>query len=152
MTKRRNKKPPPDIIRRHRAIAETMKKFGGTEMVLGQSDCVNLVRFHLAKMGHRGLPKIPDYSTSAGAKKALKEMGFRNLKGLFDTLLEPIIPAFMLPGDIAVVKAEKGAPAWQVGTVVILIGRKFLGWHPDHPILSIMEPTVEEPFLAAWRA
>jgi hypothetical protein len=149
--KRRKAKPVPDLIRRHRALAATMQEFAGKELVLGQADCAKLVRFHLLKMGHRGVPRPGSYSSPAGAAKALKEMGFKNLEELFDSLLERIPPAFMRPGDIAVVKAERGAPAWRVGTVVISIGRKFLGWHPDHPVLAVIHPTVDEPFVAAWR-
>lgn len=149
--KRRKAKPVPELVRRERALSATMQKFAGTEMVLGTSDCVQLVRFHLVKMGHRGLPKPPPYSSPAGVTKALKALGFDNLEGLFDSLLERIPPAFMRPGDIALVQAEKGAPAWRAGTVVISIGRKFIGWHPDAPTLSIIQPTVDEPFVAAWR-
>jgi hypothetical protein len=58
----------------------------------------------------------------------------------------------MLPGDVALVKPEKDAPAWEVGTVVISIGRKFLGWHPDAEQLAVIDPNIPNPFLAAWRA
>lgn len=145
-------KPVPDLIRRQRAIAATMAKFAGTKMVLGTSDCVQLVRFHLVEMGHKGLPDATGYSSPAGVTKTLKALGFANLEGLFDSLLPRIPPAFMLPGDIALIQAEKGAPAWRAGTVVISIGRKFLGWHPDAEILAVLFPTVREPFIAAWRA
>jgi hypothetical protein len=152
LTKRPHKKPLPDLVRRNRALTATMAKFAGQQQVLGQSDCALLVRFHLIKMGHRSLPKPGPYSTPNGARLVLKGWGFTNLEQLFDSLLPRIAPAFMRPGDIALVKSEPGAPAWQVGTVVVSVGRKFLGWHPDHPILAIIEPIIDQPFIAAWRA
>jgi hypothetical protein len=152
LSKRPKTKAVPDLIRRQRALASTMNKFGGQQLVLGRSDCALLVRHHLVKMGHRRLPKPGPYSTPNGVRQVLKGWGFKDLEQLFDSLLPRIAPAYMLPGDIALVQPEQGAPAWQVGTVVISVGRKFLGWHPDHPILAVCEPLVEQPFLAAWRA
>ena len=152
MAKRQKKKPVADLIRRNRALTATQAQFAGKAFALGSADCVQLVRFHLLKMGHRGLPEATGYSSPAGVTKVLKGLGFDNLEGLFDSLLPRIPPAFMLPGDIGLVRAEEGAPAWRAGTVVISIGRKFLGWHPDQPLLSIMQPTIAEPFIAAWRA
>ena len=124
MSKPRQKKPVPDLIRRNNALQATMMKFAGKELRLGEADCAKLVRFHLVKMGHRRLPKATGYSSPGEAKEVLKAMGFKNLEELFDSLLPRITPAFMLPGDIALVKAERGAPAWQLGTVVISIGRQ----------------------------
>lgn len=151
MTKRK-KKPLPDLNRRRRALEATQKKFAMQNFELGKADCVQLVRFHLVKMGHQRLPKASGYSSPAGVKKALKDLGADNLEQLFDKLLPRITPAAMLPGDIGLVMAEPDAPAWREGTVVISLGRKFLGWHPDHPMLAVLEPTVEMPFIAAWRA
>ena len=151
MSKRKTK-PVPDLVRRNRALTATKDKFAGKLFDLGQADCIQLARFHLVKMGHRRLPKADGYSSPAGAKKALKALGFANLEELFDSLLERIAPAFMLPGDIGLVQAEEGAPAWEVGTVVISVGRKFLGWHSEQRILSIMQPLTDAPFVAAWRA
>jgi hypothetical protein len=142
----------PDLVRRERALAATMQHFAGKAFDLGDADCVQLVHFHLKKMGHKGLPDPGGYATQVGVAKKLKSLGVKNLEELFDTLLPRIAPAFMLPGDIALVKAEKGAPAWQAGTVVISVGRKFLGWHPDADILAIIFPNIEAPFVAAWRA
>jgi len=129
-----------------------MNQFAGKSFDLGGADCVQLVHFHLSKMGHKGLPDPSGYSSPIGVGKKLKSLGFANLEELFDSLLPRIAPAFMLPGDLALVKAEKGAPAWRAGTVVISVGRKFLGWHPDADILAVIFPNVEAPFVAAWRA
>jgi hypothetical protein len=139
------------LVRRQRALVETTKAFANTPFDLGSADCAKLVAFHLVAMGHKGVPEPEPYSSALGATRALKRLGFKTLEGLFDSLLPRIAPAFMLPGDIALIRAEKGAPAWQTGTVVISVGRKFLGWHPDADVLAILSPTIDEPFLAAWR-
>jgi len=149
--KRPKKKRVPDLIRRERALAATMNKFAGKAFDLGGADCVQLVHFHLRQMGHKGLPDPGGYASPAGVTKRLKALGFKSLEELFDSLLPRIAPAFMLPGDIALVEAEKDAPAWRAGTVVISVGRKFLGWHPDADLLAVIQPTVDEPFVAAWR-
>jgi hypothetical protein len=149
---KRKRKAVPDLVRRNRALEATLKRFAGKEFDLGSADCIQLVHYHLGAMGHRKLPDPGGYASPAGVTKALKRLGHDDLASLFDSLLPRIAPAFMLPGDIALVKAEKGAPAWRAGTVVISIGRKFIGWHPDHPVLSIIQPTIDAPFEAAWRA
>lgn len=148
----KKKKPVPDLIRRNRALSASMQKFGKQQLKLGTADCIKMVRYHLVKMGHRGLPAPKKYSSPKGAKAELKRLGFDDLEQLFDALLTRIPPAAMLPGDIGLVPSEPDAPAWQLGTVVISVGRKFIGWHPDHPMLAVIEPTVEMPFSAAWRA
>jgi len=149
---RRRKKAVPELVLRNRAIEATKREFAGMKFELGRADCIQLTRFHLAQMGHKGLPSAKGYSSPAGATKALKALGFKSLEALFDSLLERIPPAFMRPGDIGLVQAEKGAPAWRAGVVVISVGRKFLGWHPDAEGLAIIQPTQAEPFVAAWRA
>jgi hypothetical protein len=152
MPRRRKPKKVPDLVRRNRALIAVQQQFGGKALDLGAADCVQLVRFHLVKMGHRNLPPATGYDDAVSARKVLRSMGFETLEELFDSLLPRIAPAFMLPGDVAVVAAEEGAPAWEVGTVVISIGRKFLGWHPDADCLAIIDPKIPRPFVAAWRA
>lgn len=84
--------------------------------------------------------------------QALKALGADNLEELFDNLLPRIAPAAMRAGDIGLIMAEPDAPAWRAGTVVISVGRKFLGWHPDEPFFAVLEPRADAPFIAAWRA
>lgn len=150
--KRRGGKPLPDLLRRHRALIATQARFGGKTFELGKADCVQLVRAHLVKMGHRGLPRPPSYSSPGGVEKALKALGADDLEQLFDRLLTRIPPAAMLPGDVGLIPGDPDAPAWRSGAVVISVGRKFLGWHPDHPMLAVLEPAEANPFIAAWRA
>jgi hypothetical protein len=163
------KKIPP-LIKRQRALDSTMRKFGGRaegggkitgrKFKLGKTDCIQMLRSHLVAMGHKGLPKLPKYSSPAGAEAALsdalKKLGKPedgNLEDLLDALLPRISPASMLPGDVGIVESEPHAPAWRAGSVVISVGgRKFLGWHPDSPVLAVIDPYSDSPFKGAWRA
>lgn len=145
-------KQTPDLIRRQRALFAVQNKFAKQSFKLGRADCVQLVRYHLVKMGHRRLPKASGYRTPAGAMGAIRKLGAENLEELFDKLLQRIPPAAMLPGDIGLTEAEPDAPAWRAGTLCISLGRKFLAWHADHPMLAIIEPNEDMPFKAAWRA
>lgn len=171
MTKRRAApKPVPDLVRRQRAIEATMRRFGGKVMKggaiggrklkLGATDCIRLFRAHLVAMGHRGLPKIPSYSSPGGAMAALRRMLAKlgkdeggTLKDLADALLPAIAPAAMLPGDVAFTEAEPNVPAWRAGSMVIFLGsNKVLGWHPDSGTLAVIDVQVSNPFKGAWRA
>lgn len=129
-----------------------MKRFAKRPFRLGKTDCIKKLRFHLVQMGHRKLPPTGEYRGEAGAMAALKRQGAGTVEQLIDKYLTRIPPAAMLPGDVALVAAEPNAPAWRAGTVVISVGRKFIGWHPDHPLLAVIEPSTETPFIAAWRA
>ena len=147
------KKRIPPMVKRQRALEATMHRFAGQNFKIGKADCIQLVRFHLVKMGHRKLPATGKYRGETGAKAALQSQGVETVEALLDKYLERIPPAAMLPGDIGLVEAEEGAPAWRAGTVVIqLPGKKFLGWHPDHALLGVIDPNTETPFIAAWRA
>ena len=126
-----------------------MAKFGGKPFKLGTNDCVKLTRFHLAALGHK-LPSTGRYTTAVQAAAALKKQGVRNLEQLLDKHLERIPPAMMLPGDLAMPPSDPDAPAAKIGTVMVAITpRKFLGWHPDHESLAVMELLQID---AAWRA
>ena len=126
-----------------------MDRFAARAFHLGTADCVHLARFHLKAMGLKKLPSPEKYHNVFGARRALKALGAETLEQLFDGLLERIPPAAMLPGDIALVPSEPGEEAADIGTVVICLGRKLMGWHPDHTTLVVMEISVVQ---AAWRA
>lgn len=150
--KRKKNAKVPDVVRRERALMKTMERFQGRAFKLGKFDCVLMVRAHLVAMGHKRLPRAPDYRDVRGAMEALKKLGAKTVAELMDKHLTRIPPATMLPGDIALVEAEQGEAAWQAGTVVISVGRKWLAWHRDAAVLAIIEPVVDRPFIAAWRA
>jgi len=139
----------PELIRRQAALGRTMARFRRKPFRLGRNDCVQLARFHLKAMGHRKLPASGRYSTPAGARRALRSTGHETLEALLDSLLPRIAPAAMLPGDVALLAAEPGAPAADVGAIAISLGGKLMGWHPDKEELAVLDVSA---IAAAWRA
>jgi hypothetical protein len=147
----------PDLVRRQRALEKTRDRFAGRAFELGITDCAILARAHLKAMGHKHVPAPGKYRTPKEAVDALrvasKKAGAKKagLIPLFDALLERIPPAAMLPGDIAMVDREEGPLGVDIGSLVISVGTKFWGWHPDDPRFALIEPN-GMPFKAAWRA
>lgn len=147
----------PDLIRRNRALEKTRDKFAGRVFELGVSDCAILARAHLRNMGHKDVPAPGKYRTPKEAAARLKELCRKvgakkvGLEHLLDALLERIPPAAMLPGDVALVDREEGALGVDTASLVVSVGRKFWGWHPDSELFVLIEPT-GMPFKAAWRA
>ncbi len=80
----------------------------------------------------------------------MKRLGFESLEAMMDALLTRIAPASMLPADIGLVEAD---PEDQevVETLVVSLGHKLWGWHPDQEELAIIEPNVGV-IKVAWRA
>lgn len=139
----------PTLEKRRRVVEQTKERFAGRSFKLGSSDCVKLARFHLTQMGHK-LPSTGHYSTAAQAAAALKKQGARNLAQLLDKHLERIPPAAMLLGDIAMPPSDPSDSTAKLGTVLIKVApSKFLGWHPEHALLVVMDVTQID---AAWRA
>lgn len=147
----------PDLVRRQHALEKTRDKFAGRVIDLGVTDCLILARSHLKAMGHKNLPVPGKYRTPAQAAKRLKEVCAQvkadgvGIAPLFDALLVRIAPAFMLPGDIAMVEQEEGSLGVNFGSVVVSVGVKFWGWHSDDNRFVLIEPN-GMPFKAAWRA
>lgn len=140
----------PELVRRQRAVEKTMKRFGLRPQVLGSADCIKMGRFHLVQMGHKNLPSTGHYKTEREAVRQLKKQGARNVAELLDKFLERIPPAAMLPGDLAMAPSDPDAPAAKLGTILIMVsGRKFIGWHPDVEMLAVLDVKQID---AAWRA
>lgn len=146
----------PDLVRRHSALVATQERFGRRAFELGTADCAQLARFHLRAMGHKRLPALGKYQSPKSAAAALKRVAKRvgaaepTLAGVLDRLLERIVPAAMLPGDVAIVEQD-GAGPYGGGALVVSVGEKFWCWHPDCEGLVAVQPKAM-PFLAAWRA
>lgn len=138
----------PDLIRRQMALRKTQAKFAGKRFKIGTCDCVQVARFHAVAMGHKRLPATGKYSTPAGAGRALLKTGHRDLASLLDSLFEPIAPAAALPGDFLMPPSDPDAPASEIGTVMVKIERKALGWHPDFEQFAVMDLTQID---RAWR-
>ncbi len=140
----------PEMARRMRAIESVRARFEGKPYKIGRSDCAKLVRALLVAMGHRNLPKPKPYKNAIGAKRELTRLGFDSLEQMMDTLLERITPAMMLIGDIGLIDADPEDAAGDE-TLVVSLGNKYWGWHPDQFELAVM---VIDPanIKAAWRA
>jgi hypothetical protein len=147
----------PDLIRRQRALEKTRDRFAGRVIDLGVTDCIILGRKHLVHMGHKHIPAPGKYRTPKEAadrlKAICKKVGAKKvgLEPLFDALLPRIAPAEMLPGDIGLVEQEDGSLGVSFGSIVVSVGTKFWGWHPDDERFALIEPH-GMPFKAAWRA
>lgn len=140
----------PEMPRRMRAIESVRARFEGKSYKIGRSDCAKLVRALLVAMGHTKLPKPKPYKTALGAKRELTRLGFDSLEQMMDTLLERISPAAMLVGDIGLIPADPDDAAGDE-TLVVSLGNKYWGWHPDQFELAVL---VIDPdnIKAAWRA
>lgn len=135
----------PDLVRRQKALSKTMAKYRGVPFEWGKADCVKMLRSHLVAMGHKKLPKQPDYSTAVGAKQALKEMGFDSVAALLDSLLPKIAGAYALPGDIVLMGGLYGLDTVAISTG----GGKVAGWHQDGTGVVVVDP---EEIKGVWRA
>lgn len=114
-----------ELLRRNAAVGFVAEKYRGKVCDFRTADCVRMARTLLVKMGHKP-PKLPRYSSLAGAKQALRSRGWANVTEMLDAVLpgRRIAPAWMRPGDLAVMLDEHG-----LGSVhVYLGGGKVLGW------------------------
>jgi hypothetical protein len=91
----------------------------------GRADCLMMVHAHLSGFGYT-LPPLPAYRGVAGARKALAAQGAASLIELVGRYLQPIPPAFMLPGDVL---AGAGKPFDSLG---IHSGQLLFGWSEGH--------------------
>jgi hypothetical protein len=111
------------------ATQQTFNAFRGVPFDWRHSSCAHLLAAHLINMG-RDAPAVPEFSTAAGAKRALKAMGAPSLPKLMAVLgLQPIKPSEMRVGDIAVLPGANGKTDGINGAIVICAGNKFMGWH-----------------------
>ena len=108
------------------ATRATWKRFAGREWAWGSVDCIKLARHQAVKMGHKGLPRSPRYSTALGAKRALGKMGFETVEGLLEAHFPRIAPAAARVGDLIIGDGAEGLDA-----VFVSGGRKMMGFHVD---------------------
>lgn len=134
----------PDLVRREQALTKTLGKYRDKPFVWGVTDCVLMLRSHLIAMGHRKVPKVPEYETALGAKKALKAAGFESVEAMLDSLLPRIAPAQALPGDVLALQGEDGLDA-----VMVSVGYKAAGWQQEVEGMAIVIPLEVK---GAWRA
>ena len=145
----RRKRGKPDMLRRLEAVEKTKARFEGKAFVLGSNDCGKLLAFHLKALGHKP-PSAGNYTTEAGAILACRRAGGNTLAEVLDAMgLERIAPAAMMLGDVAILKSEpEEGTASRIGSAVVHLGGKMMGWHPDAPDLAVMDVIETE---AAWK-
>lgn len=133
------------LERRHLAIEATMTRYRDRPFAWGRVDCAKVAAFHLKKLGHKILiSKAGSYSSSLGAARALKRLGYTTLADMADGLgLPQIAPARMLLGDIAELEADT-----PMGAIGIYAGNgNLFGFHEDFPGLVTVAPLT---VLRAW--
>ena len=139
-------KPAPELERRRRATEKTMGKFRNKEFDWRyKRTCAHLAFYHARAMGKR-LPKVPQFRSAVGAKRALSGLGHDSLIGLLDAHLERIPPAMMRLGDLCAFEGTEGLD----GVGVYIAQRKIAAWREDEPRLVVLEISLDEP-KAAWR-
>lgn len=134
-----------DLLRRQRALEKTAGKYRGKAIDWKTVDCVRMGRSHLVQMGHKKLPKLPQYRSAIGAKRALKDAGYSSLEAMLDQVVARIPEAHALPGDIVLLKGEGGLES----LAIKVSARKVLGWHADHEVAVVMTP---HEVVGSWRA
>lgn len=134
------------LTERQKRTEKTLSKFRHRGFKWdGGATCIHLLRTHLKNMGHK-VPVVPKFTTALGAKKAMKEAGYKDLEALADSFLERIPPAMMLLGDIALMQ---GDDLFDAIAIFAGPGGKVWGWHQDGEVFEAILPL---EFKAAWRA
>jgi len=140
----------PEIRRAERTQA-TLDTWQGRPWRLGSADCVRMAADHLRRMGHRvKLPPAGSYRTIRSAVLALDKAGHATVPAALDAMgFERIIPASALAGDIVQMEQDEEQDD-RLATLVITLGNgRVLGWHPDAPGATILQPISH--MLSAWR-
>lgn len=137
-------------LERRRLAVEALKaEYAGKAFALGSADCAQMVRSHLARLGHE-VPEIAAYRRAADARAALKALGVTSVGEWLDRHLERIAPAAALAGDIIELKSEPGTIMAELGAMTVSLGRKVMGWSAAVPGLVVMAPQPDQ-IAAAWR-
>ena len=133
------------LERRHAAIEATMNRFRDRPFAWGKVDCAKVAAFHLKKLGHKILiSKAGSYSSSLGATRALRRLGYASLAEMADGIgLTPIPYSRMLLGDIAEIEGDSA-----LGSICLYAGNgNLFGFHEEHPGLVTLQP---QKILRAW--
>ena len=136
----------PELERRRLATEKTMARFRNKEFDWRYSrTCAHLALYQARAMKRR-LPKVPQFRSALGAKKALTGLGYDSLIDLLDAHLERIAPAQMRLGDLCAVAGTEGLDA----VFINVAPRKIAGWREDEPKLVVLAVSLDE-IEAAWR-
>lgn len=130
------RKKTPTLVRRQAALAATMARYQGRAFDWkAKSTCLQLVWFHLRKMGKR--PRaVKQPGSLLGAKRILAELGLADVGDLLAwARLREIAPAAALPGDVLTFASADG-----IGAMAILAApRKVVSWHDAAGTLALVD-------------
>ena len=114
------------LQRRVDIAQEALDAYVGKPFAWGSADCVRLAVFVLRKAGfHPGLAKFGEYSSEAGARRALRHAKMATLADAVDDVgLMRIAPASALPCDLIAFPGEGELQ----GLAVALGNRRVLGF------------------------
>lgn len=134
-----------NLIQRRDATQRTLDRFRGKDFDWSSMTCVHLAHAHLIEMGHI-VPDIPEIDGALSAARALKERGWDSVSDMLDDLLQPVAPASMWVGDLALIKGAGGLDA-----IFICAGPlKVFGWREDAPDLVVLDVSFGD-LEGAWR-
>ena len=135
----------PDV--RVAAVVATVAKFDGKPFKLGRYDCARLVAFALKAQGVTApLLKLGQYSSEAGARRALKAIGCKTMSDVMAASgLAPIPVAATMAGDI--VEVESGHAIGSLAVVHQPRATRIVGF--INGACAVVRPT---ECLQAWRA
>lgn len=122
--------PISEIERRRRAVQATADVFQDHPFEWGKYDCAKMVLAHLRNLGIRiKVRKAGEYHSAAGARAALKRLGFDSLDAIADAHFERIPAASAILGDLVLVDADS-----PIGALGIHLGnRSVMVYHEDAP-------------------
>lgn len=134
-----------ELIKRRNATQATLDAYRGVGFDWSCSSCVHLLHTHLSNAGYV-LPEMPDINGPTSALRALRENGWETVSDLLDAFCEPIPPAMMKMGDVALFESAAGLDA-----IFICAGpHKMFGWREDHNDLVTVDVTLDM-LKGAWR-
>jgi hypothetical protein len=133
-----------NLAQRAAVTQATWNKYRGRAFDWKGATCVHVLRSHLRAMGHKP-PKMPQFQSPIGAKRALMKMGSADLAGLMLRLgLLEIGAAEMIVGDVAILPGDEGFDA-----LTICAGNKFMGFQEQATGFTSMEinrPAIKAAF------
>lgn len=140
-----------ELVARAQVCDKTVAEYINQPFSWGQRDCARgLVWFHVRGMGHKvAKSKFGTYSTSLGAAKALKKLGYDTLEDAIDGIGTPlgivrIPPAMAVMGDIIALQSEGGGLS---ALAVRLDGLNHI--HSLRGGFAVSE--IQKGYTAAWR-
>lgn len=145
-------KNKPVLLDRQRAAQVCVDRYLGQPLDFRRHDCVRLARLALVKQGVKvGLLKGLRWGSYAGAVKALKASGFKDLiEGMDATGCPRIAPAMAWPGDIVGVPSGDDKGPWGCALALAVGNGRLLSAVDDGEGMAfhVIEPA---QFITAWR-